>query len=60
MKCVQNQTDGNLWASARSQHTGGVQAAMIDGSVRFISDNINLLVWQSVCTRAGKETVGEF
>jgi prepilin-type processing-associated H-X9-DG protein len=60
MKCVQNQTDGNLWASARSQHTGGVQAAMIDGSVRFVSDNINLLIWQSVCTRAGKETVGEF
>lgn len=29
-----------IWTST-SDHPGGVQAAMVDGSVRFISDNIN-------------------
>ncbi|MCC7339341.1 MAG: DUF1559 domain-containing protein [Pirellulaceae bacterium] len=31
---------GGIW-SATSEHTGGVQAAMGDGSVRFISQNID-------------------
>ena len=33
--------DGPGYFSASSNHTGGVQAAMGDGSVRFISENIN-------------------
>jgi prepilin-type N-terminal cleavage/methylation domain-containing protein/prepilin-type processing-associated H-X9-DG protein len=37
--------------SARSMHTGGVNTSMGDGSVRFVSDNIDLLIWRAVGTR---------
>ncbi len=43
-----------------SQHTGGAQFAMADGSARFISENIDATVFRSLSTRAGGEVVGEF
>jgi prepilin-type N-terminal cleavage/methylation domain-containing protein/prepilin-type processing-associated H-X9-DG protein len=36
--------------SARSYHNSGVNAAMGDGAVRFVSDSIKLNVWQNVST----------
>lgn len=41
--------------AARSHHVGGVHAAFADGSVRFISDSIQLDVWRALSTRAGEE-----
>ena len=43
-----------------SWHTGGTFFCLGDGSVRFVSENIdgNLYVWLS--TRHGQETIGEF
>ena len=38
-----------------SAHSGGVQFAMTDGSVRFISDSIPLDVFRALATRAGGE-----
>lgn len=46
--------------TSRSYHIGIVQAALMDGSVRSISDSISLSVWRSLGTRAGNEVVGEF
>jgi prepilin-type processing-associated H-X9-DG protein len=46
--------------SARSAHTGGVQAALCDGSVRFVSENINLMIWRAAATRSGGELASEF
>ncbi len=46
--------------SARSAHTGGVQIALVDGSVRFVSDSIDLAIWRSLATRQGGEVIGEF
>ena len=46
--------------AARSRHTGGVHALLCDGSVRFISDNVNLSIWRGLGTRAGSEVLGEF
>lgn len=46
--------------TARSYHTGGVQACLADGSVRFVSDNIDLAIWQAAGTRAGGEVQGEW
>ncbi|VTS07143.1 DUF1559 domain-containing protein [Tuwongella immobilis] len=40
------------WNFARSYHTGGVNAAMGDASVRFITNNVNRVTWQALGTRA--------
>jgi prepilin-type processing-associated H-X9-DG protein len=50
-------TDGNLWAAARSKHTGGVNVCMADGSVRFVRDGISLQAWQAAGTKSGGETL---
>jgi prepilin-type processing-associated H-X9-DG protein len=57
LNCVQNRADGNQWAAARSKHSGGVNAAMADGSVRFIRDSINLAAWQAMGTKSGGEVI---
>ncbi len=41
--------------SAHSDHSGGVNVALVDGSVRLVSDTIDLQVWRTVGTRAGSE-----
>ncbi|NJO56327.1 MAG: DUF1559 domain-containing protein [Rhodospirillales bacterium] len=33
--CTQNRSDGNVWAAARSRHSGGVVVARCDASVTF-------------------------
>ena len=46
--------------TSRSHHTGIVQSALVDGSVRSFSENIDLSVWRSLGTRDGGEIAGEF
>jgi len=43
-----------------SFHTGGAMVALADGSVRFISEYVDTLVFVGACTRAGGEITGEF
>ncbi|VTR94516.1 Prepilin-type N-terminal cleavage/methylation domain-containing protein OS=Singulisphaera acidiphila (strain ATCC BAA-1392 / DSM 18658 / VKM B-2454 / MOB10) GN=Sinac_4534 PE=4 SV=1: N_methyl_2: SBP_bac_10 [Gemmata massiliana] len=46
---------GTLFAghiTARSAHTGGVNACMGDGSVRFVRDSISIETWRAMGTRA--------
>ncbi|MBI3467627.1 MAG: DUF1559 domain-containing protein [Planctomycetes bacterium] len=43
--------------AARSRHPGGVQASMLDGSVRFVSDNVNINTWRALSTTAGKDPI---
>lgn len=40
-----------------SFHSGGIHALFGDGSVRFISDSIDVPAWQAFATRAGNEAV---
>jgi prepilin-type N-terminal cleavage/methylation domain-containing protein/prepilin-type processing-associated H-X9-DG protein len=40
---------------ARSRHTGGVNAAFCDGSVRFVSNSVSLITWRSLGTSMGGE-----
>jgi prepilin-type N-terminal cleavage/methylation domain-containing protein/prepilin-type processing-associated H-X9-DG protein len=62
MFCTQNRdistATGGRWAvSARSRHSGGVNACMADGSVRFFRDGIPQAQWSALCTMAGGEVV---
>ena len=41
--------------AASSYHSGGVNVCLADGSVRFVSDNIDFRTWQAMGTRAGGE-----
>ncbi len=50
----------NAAVVSRSYHVGVVNAMLMDGSVRSISENISTTVWQDLCTRNGGEVVGEF
>ena len=43
--------------TARSYHTGGVNALLMDGSVRFVRDAIPMAAWRALATRAGGEVV---
>jgi len=50
------------WANRngfKSRHTGGVQFAMADGSVRFIRDSIPLGTYRAMATYRGGEVVTE-
>ena len=45
----------SMHIAASSYHTGGVNACMADGSVRFFSDATPLTTWRSLGTRSGGE-----
>jgi prepilin-type processing-associated H-X9-DG protein len=44
--------------SPRSNHPGGVQVLLGDGSVRFITNSIDLATWQALGSPAGGEVIG--
>ena len=46
--------------AARSQHTGGVNASLADGGVRFVSQDVAVDVWRGLSTTQGGETVGDY
>jgi prepilin-type N-terminal cleavage/methylation domain-containing protein len=43
--------------TSRSYHMGGVTVALLDGSVRFITDSIDFDLWQGMSTRNGREVI---
>ncbi|MCA9114250.1 MAG: DUF1559 domain-containing protein [Planctomycetaceae bacterium] len=52
--------NSNTVMYARSPHEGGVHALLGDGSVRFVSENINTLLWNYLGSRADGNVIGEF
>ncbi|MEQ9406681.1 MAG: DUF1559 domain-containing protein [Fuerstiella sp.] len=52
--------DASWMHSFRSDHIGGVQFCLADGSVHFISENIDAGVLDGLASRNGGEVVGEF
>jgi len=45
---------------ARSSHTNGVNAALGDGSVRFIPNSVDPIVYKGLGSRAGGEVPGNY
>jgi prepilin-type N-terminal cleavage/methylation domain-containing protein len=57
MPCIEDRQTANIFASARSAHSGGVNAARGDGSVTFVDNDVDLVIWVASCTKAGQESV---
>lgn len=53
-------SSGNETCASRSLHAGGVHLLLADGSVRFVSNNIDLNTWRALLTINGGETIGDF
>jgi prepilin-type N-terminal cleavage/methylation domain-containing protein/prepilin-type processing-associated H-X9-DG protein len=47
----------NYYLGSRSNHPGGVNALLCDGSVHYFKNSINLMPWQALSTRAGNEVI---
>ena len=47
----------SLNVTARSRHSGGVNSLMADGSVKFMKNSINVLVWQGLGSLNGGEVL---
>jgi prepilin-type N-terminal cleavage/methylation domain-containing protein/prepilin-type processing-associated H-X9-DG protein len=43
------------WRAARSMHPGGVNVLLADGSVHFVPDGVNSVIWQQISSRSSPE-----
>ncbi len=51
---------GRIATASNSQHTGGVHVLLGDGSVRFVSESIDIRVWRNIGSINGGEVVSDF
>ncbi|MEN6497982.1 MAG: DUF1559 domain-containing protein [Thermoguttaceae bacterium] len=58
--CDVSTSDWPTMFASRSRHPGGVQVSLCDGSVRFISESIEINTWRALSTTRGGETLKEF
>ena len=49
-------TGTNMFVSARSYHPGGVNLGLGDGSVRYVSDNVDPVAFRALGSRNGNES----
>jgi prepilin-type N-terminal cleavage/methylation domain-containing protein/prepilin-type processing-associated H-X9-DG protein len=55
--CMNCSPDDSSFSNAQSNHSGGANFLMADGSVRFIKDTVSQKTYLSLGTRAGGEVV---
>ncbi len=58
--CTMNQDNWNSQFGFKSKHVGGAHLLLCDGSVRFVSQNIDMFTYQKLGDRADGQVVGEF
>lgn len=51
---------GRIATTSNSQHPGGVQITLCDGSVRFVGATINIATWRALGSINGNEMLGDF
>jgi len=49
--------DDSTFSNAQSNHSGGVNTLMADGSVKFIKDSVNQRTWMALGTKASGEVI---
>ena len=59
LPCQAGDNQSLMWdtAASRSRHPGGVQVVLCDGSVHFITQDVDVNVWQAMGSIAGKNDV---
>lgn len=59
--CIYNgdssQEPGQTLIGASSNHSGGVNVGLLDGSVRFIKSSVSQQIWWGIVTMAGGEVI---
>jgi prepilin-type processing-associated H-X9-DG protein len=58
--CVRASTAYPMVQSARSRHPQGVNVVHGDGSVRFVSNNVNLQTWRNLGSTLDGEVLGDY
>ncbi|HWG42456.1 MAG TPA: DUF1559 domain-containing protein [Gemmataceae bacterium] len=51
---------GRIATTANSGHTNGVNMALCDGSVRFVTNSVDLFTWRGLGSRNGGEPLGDY
>jgi prepilin-type processing-associated H-X9-DG protein len=51
---------GDSMSAARSNHAGGVNLSLCDGSVRFVPNNVDLQTWRNTFARNDGQFTGDF
>ncbi|WZO97473.1 DUF1559 domain-containing protein [Isosphaeraceae bacterium EP7] len=55
LPCLYSTDPANHFLTARSQHPGGLNALLCDGSARFFKDSVALATWKAMSTTQGGE-----
>jgi prepilin-type processing-associated H-X9-DG protein len=50
---------GRIATTADSNHSGGVNVALCDGSVRFVPQSVSLPAWRALGSASGGEVINE-
>lgn len=60
LACLEERDTADVFAASRSYHAAGVNALMCDGSVRFVSESIDLInIWRPMTTAQAGEVISE-
>lgn len=51
---------GDVISGPRSQHVGGAQLSLCDGSVRFVSENVDAVVFRNIFGRGDGQVISDF
>jgi len=58
--CVPYSGAASFHFGARSRHTNGVNVALCDGSVRFVSNGVDVPTWRALSSPAQGEVIGNY